>query len=230
MVGRAVALAAGGRMTGRLLGAAAMVVAATFLVLVARDAWHWSRAVRDGDARAALGSASAATWQADATVPAGLARRLLGLDDDLAFRRTAIRALRTSPRTPSPEAQKGRSIVETALGRIARNDPDPVRASWAADELGILMYTDPPSPDQAANAYEDPTQAGPSSQLTPEQKAEAQFESAVRLDPGNDNAQRNLELMLRQPKPPPHQGSPQPGGGDRFGHKGSGARPAGNGY
>jgi hypothetical protein len=37
-----------------------------------------------------------------------------------------------------------------------------------------------------------------------------QFTNAVRLDPGNDDAQRNLELMLRQPLPAPQQGSPQP--------------------
>jgi hypothetical protein len=214
----------------RLTAAAAMLGIAAFLVLLARDAWHWQRAVRDADARAAVAPVSPDAWQADAMLPAGLARRLLGIDDDLVFRRTAMRAIRIASRMPSTKTQRQRSIVEAALARIARNDPDPVRASRAADYLGVLLYTDPPSPDQAANAYQDPTQAGPSNQQTPEQKAMAQFLNAVRLDPGNDNAQRNVEQMLRQPQPPPHQGSPQPGGGDRFGHKGSGARPAGHGY
>jgi hypothetical protein len=217
-------------MTRRLAAAALMLAVAAFLVLLARDAWHWQRAVRDGDTRAAIAPVSPDAWQADATLPAGLARRLLGIDDDLAFRRIEMRAIRIASRPQSTKTQQQRSIVETALGRIARTDTDPVRAARAADYLGVLLYTDPPSPDQAANAYQDPTQAGPSNQQTPEQKAMAQFLNAVRLDPGNDNAQRNLELMLRQPQPPPHQGSPQPGGGDRFGHKGSGARPAGHGY
>jgi hypothetical protein len=217
-------------MIRRLAAAAAMLAVAAFLVLLARDAWHWQRAVRDGDTRAAIAPVSPDAWQADATLPAGLARRLLGIDDDLAFRRIEMRAIRIASRPQSTKTQQQRSIVETALGRIARTDTDPVRAARAADYLGVLLYTDPPSPDQAANAYQDPTQAGPSNQQTPEQKAMAQFLNAVRLDPGNDNAQRNLELMLRQPQPPPHQGSPQPGGGDRFGHKGSGARPAGHGY
>jgi hypothetical protein len=58
----------------------------------------------------------------------------------------------------------------------------------------------------------------------------AQFLVAVRIDPSNDNAQRNLELMLRQPQPPPHKGVPQAGGGDRAGRKGSGAQDPGHGY
>jgi hypothetical protein len=53
---------------------------------------------------------------------------------------------------------------------------------------------------------------------------------AVRIDPSNDNAQRNIELMLRQPQPPPAKGVPQAGGGDRAGRKGSGAQDPGHGY
>jgi hypothetical protein len=214
----------------RLTAAAVLLTVAVFLILVARDSWHWERAVHDADARAAIAPVSPDAWRADATLPAGLSRRLLGINDDLAFRRTLMRAIRTASHPPTTKTQKQRSIVESALARIARNDRDPVRASRAADYLGVLLYSDPPAPDQAANAYEDPTQQGPSNQQTPEQKAMVQFLNAVRLDPGNDNAQRNLEQMLRQPQPPPHQGIPQPGGGERFGHKGSGARPPGHGY
>jgi hypothetical protein len=229
MVGRTVALETEERVTRRLLAAAVMLLAAAFLTLLARDTWHWSRAMHDADARAAIAPVSPNAWRADATLPSGLAKRLLGIDDDLAFRATAMRALQTASHTPSAKTQKARSVVEAALARIARGG-DPVRGSIAAGYLGVLLYADPPSPDQAANAYVDPTQTGPSNQQTPEQRAQVQFENAVRLDPGNDNAQRNLELMLRQPTPAPHHGSPQAGGGERLGRNGSGARPAGRGY
>ena len=217
-------------MIRRLVAATAMLVVAILLVLLARDVWHWQRAVQDADARAAVAPVSPNAWQAHATLPAGLTRGLLGIDDDLTFRATTMRAIRAASHFATTDSQKQRAIVETSLARIARNDSDKTRASRAADYLGVLLYTDPPSPDQAPNAYRDPTQEGPSNQLTPEQKAMQQFQIAVRLDPNNDNAQRNLERMLRQPQPPPHQGVPQPGGGERFGHKGSGARPPGNGY
>jgi hypothetical protein len=214
----------------RLVAAAAMLLAAVFLVLLARDVWHWDRAVHDADARAAVAPISPAAWQARTALPASLTRQLLGINDDLKFRSTMMSAIHAASHFASTSSQKQRSIVETELARIARNDSDPARASRAADYLGVLFYTDPPSPDQAANAYQDPSQSGPSNQATPEQRAMAQFLNAVRLDPNNDNAQRNLERMLRQPQPPPHKGTPQPGGGDQFGHKGSGARPPGHGY
>jgi hypothetical protein len=217
-------------MIRRLVAAAVMLAAAVFLALLARDTWHSSRAVADADARAAVEPVSADAWRTDTTLPAAVTRRLLGIGDDVAFRRTAVRAIAMADQLPSPKTAKQRSFVETALARIARADSDPVRAARAADYLGVLLYFDPPTPEQAANAYEDPSQSGPSSQLTPEQKATVQFATAVRLDPTDDNAARNLELMLRLPAPAPHQGSPQAGGGEHFGHKGSGARPPGYGY
>jgi hypothetical protein len=217
-------------MIRRLVAAAALLALAAVLVLLARDTWHWQRAVHDGDARAARAPISPDAWSADTALPARLSRNLLGLSDDLAFRQVSMRAIAAASHSQSTKTQKQRAITESALARIARSDPNPVRASRAADYLGVLLYTDPPSPDQAANPYGDPTQNGGSSQQTPEQKAIAQFLNAVRLDPNDDNAQRNLERMLRQPLPPPRKGVPQPGGGERFGHKGSGARSAGRGY
>jgi hypothetical protein len=212
----------------RLAAATALLALAAVLVLFARDTWHWARAVHDADARAALAPISPDAWRADTALPAGLSRGLLGLNDDLAFRQVSMQAVQAAAHPPSTKTQKQRAILESALARIVRSDPNPARASRAADYLGVLLYTDPPSPDQAANPYGDPNQG--SSQQTPEQKALAQFLNAVRLDPNNDSAQRNLERMLRLPLPPPHKGVPQPGGGERFGHKGSGARSAGRGY
>jgi len=155
---------------------------------------------------------------------------VLGVDDDLLFRRTAMRALAQVDVEATTKNVKRRSIIETGLSRVARTDTNAVRAALAADYLGVLYYNDPPSPDQAANAYEDPSQAGPSDFQTPEQRATTQFVAAAKLNPDDDNAARNLELMLRRPAPPQHRGAPKAGGGERKGHKGSGARQAGHGY
>jgi hypothetical protein len=229
VVGRAAALAKEARVIRRLVAAAVLLVAAVFFALLARDAWHWSRAIQDADARATFTPISASAWQAHTTLPSGLTRRLLGIDDDLAFRRTATRALRLAAQEVTATNQKQRSVAESALARIVRG-PDPQRASIAADYLGVMLYADPPSLDQAANPYQDPSQSGPSDQETPEQKARTQFAVAARLDPDNDEAQRHLELMLRTPQAPPHKGVARPGGGEQLGNKGSGARPPGRGY
>jgi hypothetical protein len=215
---------------GRLAAAAVMLVAAVFLALFAHDVWRWQRAVDDADARATMGHVAPAAWSADTALPRSWTRGLLGLDDDLLFRSTAMRALRQVDQQANEQNQKRRGITETALGRIIRNDTNTVRASRAADYLGVLLYNDPISPDQAANAYQDPSQSGPSDLQTPEQKATVQFVAAVRLDPRDENAARNLELMLRRPEPAAHQGVPRVAGGERLGNKGSGAREAGHGY
>jgi hypothetical protein len=214
----------------RLAAAAVMLVAAAFLALFAHDVWRWQRAVDDVDARATMGHVAPAAWRADTALPELWTRDLLGLDDDLVFRSTAMRALRQVDQQANEQNQKSRGITETALGRIIRNDANTVRASLAADYLGVMLYNDPISPDQAANAYQDPSQSGPSDLQTPEQKAAAQFVTAVRLDPADDNAARNLELMLRRAEPLAHQGVPKVASGERLGNKGSGAREAGHGY
>ena len=216
-------------MIRRLFSAGVMLVVAVFLVLLARDAWHWQDAMSEGDFRASIGPVPATSWNTDGTLPAGLMRRVLGVDDDIEYRATTVRGLAFASREPNPKSLKERAIVETALQRIAADTSDPERASRSADLLGVLRYRDPPSPDQVENAYEG-DQSTPTTQLTPEQKAMAQFLVAVRLDPSNENAQRNLEKMLRQPQPPPHKGVPQAGGGDRAGRKGSGAQDPGHGY
>jgi len=216
-------------MIRRLLAAAVLLVAAVFMLLLARDAWHWQRAMADADTRASIGDISPTAWSANATMPHDPARRLLGLDDDIEYRATATRGAVLAANQVSPATFKERAIVETALQRIGSDSSDPERASVAADLLGVLRYTDPPSPDQVESAYEG-DQSGRTTQQTPEQKAVEQFLLAVRLDPGNDSAQRNLELMQRQPVPPKHKSVPHAGGGDRAGRKGSGAQDPGHGY
>jgi hypothetical protein len=214
----------------RIAAAALMVVLATGLVLLARDAWHWRSAIADADARAALRPIGPAAWRVDAALPGGFVRRILGIDDDLAFRTATVKAFLASKK-PSTLSGNERILVEATLARIVLTDGDRRRASRAADYLGVLLYTDKSTPQQAISPYVNPNApTPPSTQLTPEQKAAAEFATAVRLDPSNANAKRNLEVMLQQAKPQSQRGTAKPGSGERTGTKGSGSRPAGHGY
>jgi hypothetical protein len=215
---------------GRMIAALVLFACAVVLVLFARDTWRWQRALAGADARARVTTVSPDAWDADTVLPWGPSRRVLGIDRDLSFRRTALMAAAAASRVPSSATQRQRTVIETALGRVERDTSRPGEAAVAADELGVLAYADPPSPSQAANPYLDPAQGPASGQLSPDQRAEAQFALAATLDPTNDNALRNLEIMLRAPQANPAQDTTHTGSGDQFGHKGSGSRPPGRGY
>lgn len=217
-------------MIRRLVAAAVVLVLAVLLALVARDAWHWSRAMRDADARASLGYVSPGAWNAQTTLPSHLVRRLLGIDDDLAYRQAAMGALNAYAHVPTAQQQRQRSILESALARISRGDSDRVRAASAADDLGALLYFDPPSPGNAQNPYQDPSLAPASGDLSPSQRALDQFTLAARLDPENATAQRNLEVLLREASRSSKNQTTRVGVGERLGTKGSGSRLPGHGY
>jgi hypothetical protein len=214
----------------RLLAASAMLAVAVLLVLFARDTWHWSRAMRDADARAATGYVGPEAWNAETTLPPGFVRRVLALDDDLTFRREAVQALRQAAHVPNAKEQRERLVLESALARLSRDEGSPARAASAADDLGALLYFDPPSPSGAQNPYQDPSKAAPSGVQTPSERARAEFELAVRLDPGNAIAQRNLEVLLRETSPTSNRERPRAGRGERRGAKGAGSRLPGHGY
>jgi hypothetical protein len=215
----------------RLGLATALLVVAVGLVLLALDAGRWGDAVRDGDEQAVVGQVDPAGWDAGSILPGDPARRLLGVEDDLAFRRTVARAIEAAALGASTRTRKPRSQAETALARVVHGDSSHARASRAADYLGVLLYSDPATPQRAVSPYQNPNELPSSAAAeTPEQKALAEFETAVLLDPANANAKRNLEAMLQQRQPPGRQGTPRAGSGERIGSKGSGSRAAGRGY
>jgi hypothetical protein len=217
------------QMVARSVLAAVLAAVGVLLILLARDAWHTGRAVGDADARSQLGPVSPDAWQADTVFPRRFVNRLLGIDDDLAFRNAAMQVqFGVSGRKLSPRQL---IVLETALARIVQTDTNHTRASQAADYLGVLLYADRSTPQQAISPYVNPKTPGlANAQKTPEEKAIEEFQTAVRLDPENAEAKRNLESLLHQPKPPSQQGSPRPGSGERTGSKGSGSRPPGYGY
>src|SRR5439155_21272695 len=103
----------------------------------------WGRALKDGDALASVQRVGPTTWSAHETFPFHLARRGLGIGDDLAFRRTMMRAVAAAQLPIDVNTRKLRGPIETGLARIERQDVDRARASPAADHLGVLLFTDP---------------------------------------------------------------------------------------
>ena len=219
-------------MIRRLAAAAIMLALAAALALLARDVWHWNRAIEDADARARVEAIAPDAWQVESTLPDGLGRRLLGIDDDLEFRSVVMSARRVAPVTASTTSRKRRAPIETALARIAYGDADRARASRAADYLGVLLYTDATVPGERENPYVNPDLQGQSASgdETPTEKALEQFTTAVTLDGRNTNAKRNLEVLLREPTVPSQQGKSRSGDSERIGSKGSGSHPPGRGY
>ncbi len=170
-----------------LLVAAAVVClcAAATAALLATDVGAWHSALRAGDAEAAADPAAATVPTADELLPFHAARNLLGLDDDLAFRRALVLFRSGYTGIPSHDQSTAgtetRAEAEAALERIVRAEGDGARASAAANLLGVLELVD--------------ASAG-SSQGGSVDRAIVELQNAVRLDPGNADAKANLELAL----------------------------------
>ena len=176
-------------MSGRvrtLTAAVASLVLAAVLALLANDLRSWRDALREGDARYLASPASEGLWEVDTALPSGASRRLLGLDDDLAYR-AAVRMFRLG-RTRDPAF--GREILpayrahaETQLSEIARADRDRTRRSAALNLVGILTLS---------RLRSDPARADGILR-----ESLSAFRTAIEIDSANTDAKANLELVLR---------------------------------
>jgi hypothetical protein len=170
----------------RILIAAAVVcgAAAVLLVLLARDVDRWETAMRAGDVAA---SPASAARQVDETLPFSPAHGLLGLDDDLAYRRAAALFRRANGQDEevrrTSEGGAARIRAEAALAEAIRTEGDRARASAASNLLGVLAFID------AANA-----QTGNAAV----ERSVLAFQDALRLDRSNADAKTNLELLYQR--------------------------------
>jgi hypothetical protein len=175
-----------------LVAAGACVAVAAVAALLARDVSRWQSALRSGDVEAADASLGARpSWTAHESLPFGLARRLLAVDDDLAFRRGAALFRRAHTAIPSfnggLEGTALRVAAEAALAHEIRTDGNRVRASAAANMLGVLAVADATAVGQGA---------------TPIERSFFEFEDAIQLDPADEAAKANLELVYQLKAPP----------------------------
>ncbi len=81
----------------------ALIAGAALLVALAADVLRFDRQLRDGDA--AYAARAEATWEPDTLLPRGITSSLLGVGDDVAFRRAVDQFWRSEPRGPDPRVR-----------------------------------------------------------------------------------------------------------------------------
>lgn len=167
-------------------GVVAAVVAASALAVALGIVDLW-RDVRQADFRFQTASTrQTALWEGLDPLPASLSARLLGLEDDLAYRRAVELYERVRPGRGGGfgsriESLRGQAQLE--LTRASEADSNPVRRSKLLNFVGV-MPLDRPSTVGDERADQLRTAIGI-------------LQSAVRVDPGNAEAKLNLELLLR---------------------------------
>ncbi len=174
-----------GRALG-LFGGLVALAGSVLLLLVAVDARAWSDAIRDDDAVFRVEPKQAA-WDPSERAPFGIARRVLGLDDDLALRRAIERfqlaRLQSTFFNPSAGLQASKARAQIALAAIEREAPRARDTSIAANLIGVLAFQE---------ARGDPIHAAEAIQ-----RAAQAFRRAILADGANEDAKSNLELIVR---------------------------------
>lgn len=201
-----------------IIAVAALVVAFA-LALLGLEALRWERRLADDDARFAAAPLTKDLWSGDGAVPLAPARRLLGIDDDLRYRRALSLYTRSRPGEPTalnPERESLRGAAQRALSAISREDASDVRRSQAAMLVALLGLG---RGDLFQSAEE---------RLQVQRTATGNLQVAVMLDPDNSEAKRNLELVLTSIGEPPS-GATDAGGTSDTGNQGGVGR-SGSGY
>ena len=201
-------------MTRALTFSVALLVlaGAGFVGLLASDVRHWEeRLVRD-DLSFRETPNRPDLFERQERIP-GAARRLLAIDDDLAFRRALhLIWMSVAVRPPEQEADADslRDAAEIALAEVARADPDRSRRSEATNLLGVLSVSrDGEEPGEVRGSRLE--------------SAIVSFRSAVLLDARNERAKYNLELALQSRAPTDDKNLPRGVGGQgALGREGSG--------
>ena len=210
-----------------LVAAAACGILAVFLALAAADVARWRSAVPADDVRFRVGSGGSRLWRPETLAPFGAGEHVLGIEDDLSFRHMlqGLRASKVRDLTVSdPALVLHRTATAEQLESIVVHDPDLTLRSRASTLLGVLSVVAWNSTPPIGNSAQDRSELLLS--------AIASFEQAIALDPENDDAKYNLQLLLLRgsgllPTEAAAGKNPLPGG---RGSRGAGAGEPGSGY
>lgn len=170
----------------RLGGGLAALAAAVTVALVAEDVRRWPDRLERGDvAFASSYVVDVDPWVVSDSLPLRPGEDLLAVQDDLKLRRALqlVRRLRrTVNRGPgNPAWVQDVRRAQRILAEIEDDDPDDRRRSAAANVLGYVYFES----SQTSGAGGLATRAALDS-----------FRHAVLLDPDNDDAKYNLELLM----------------------------------
>lgn len=173
---------------GAVTGGAVVLALAASLVLVAlaADLLRWDRELDRGDAVFAAGApVRQAAWEPETTLPSGLSRSWLGVDDDLGYRTAVRRFWLSRPREPLRQFADvtRRTGAERELARVAEGDSNPARRAQLAILRGALLL------EEARNS--------PVQREVFVRRAIGEFKRAATLAPGDEDALYDLELALR---------------------------------
>jgi hypothetical protein len=208
-----------GRVRRDGLIAAAALAAALVLALVGFEALRWEDSVSDDDARFAASPLSEGLWEQEERLPLAPTRGLLGLADDLAYRRAVSLYTRSRPGEPTannPQREALRGNARRALSVLSRTDSELSRRSQAAMLVALLSLG---QGDLFQNAEE---------RLQVLRNGVGNLQIAVALDPDNAEAKRNLELVMTSAGLPPS-GATDAGGTSDTGDQ-AGVGRSGSGY
>jgi hypothetical protein len=170
-----------------LSAAIAALAAGAIVLLLALDVGRWETTLARGDVRFQTAPTQTKLWQAREILPFHVARRLLGIDDDIAYRNTLRSFWLARPHANKwlePNVDLVRSEATVALANFIRRSHSPERRAQAANLLGIIAL------DLAAS--DDPGQ-----RLRFLLYASRAFRGALTYDQSNEDAKYNLELTLR---------------------------------
>jgi hypothetical protein len=174
----------------RRLAVAASIVAVllgVLALLLADDVRSWDRTLKDAPIEYDAHRDAAVRLTAPTVLPADVSGDILGTGTEQKWLTGLQRFNRVYQETRhlnllDPQAYKSLNGAEAALTKLAQ-DPNPARASQAYDLLGLLVFREAtPGTGNVVRALV--------------QKALIDLENAVRLDPNNEAARENIELLL----------------------------------
>lgn len=172
----------------RVTGAAAALAAAALLALAAVDVARLERMLAADDAQFVVRPARP-DWKPAGILPGSAIASVLGARDDLDYRRALRRVVLLRERAGIESGARLSVLVATAEGALLEQvsgDADPARRAEALNLLGALTVADPTSSSLSRGVDSGALSA-----------AADRFREAVSLDPTNEAARENLELVYR---------------------------------
>lgn len=168
-----------------ILGVALLVVAAAVLAALAVDVLRVDRHVATADVGFTTRLDRDTSWTPETLLPSGIARGILGLGDDLSYRRAVQRFWLSEPRAPLREFADvtRRAGAEREVAELAEGSGSAEQRSLLATMRGGLLLEE--------------ARSTPSQREVFVRRAIEQFQRAITLDASNDDAVHDLELSLK---------------------------------